>query len=58
MDGAIVGELIASGNSPNALTRAGRKALISQGVIASSGLTLPGDAKEAQKKQPKLSHGG
>lgn len=58
MDGAILGEFIVPGNCPGTLTRVRRKALVRQGVIASSKLTLPGDAKEAQKKQAQLSHAG
>ena len=56
MDGAILGEFTVPSNSPGPLTRARRKALIRQGFIASSELTLPGDAKKAQKKQTELSH--
>lgn len=57
-DGAILEEFIVPGNSTGTLTRARRKALIRQGFVASSELTLPGDAKEAQKKQAELSHAG
>lgn len=57
-DGAILEEFIIPGNSTGTLTRAQRKVLIRQGFVASPELTLPGDAKEAQKKQAELSHAG
>lgn len=53
-DGTILGEC----TSPGTWTRVRRKALIRQGFVASSELTLPGDVKEAQKKQTELSHAG
>lgn len=42
---------------PGTWTRVRGEAVIRQGLTASSELTLPGDAKEAQQNQAELSHG-
>lgn len=58
MGSAILGEFIVPSIFPGTSTRVRGKALVRPGFAASSELTLPGDAKEAQKKQAELSHAG